>query len=140
MVHNSQAPMLFNASVSDGVWHFLCVSWYNVNTTVEVTLDAAKQQTLNIGYGSGNPDFGTALSTGGCITLGQHNAASDRNCTKYVSTYSYEGYLSEVTLWSRVLQASEVYQRAIRTRMHGLRVTAPSWLAMRALHITLLCC
>ena len=106
--HNTQARAITNVTVADGLWHHLCVAWLNTNNTVTVNLDAGKRyETVNVGFGK-DVDIGKAFTAGGCITLGQHNAPKDRDCSTFLPAYSYEGYMSDFTLWNRVLTRSEV--------------------------------
>lgn len=87
----------------DGLWHFLCVSYIAANNSAHVWVDVTgMNDTFRVGSSTADP-----LAGGGCLMLGQLSVATDSDCTNFQKGYSFEGYLAEVSLWSKVLTVDE---------------------------------
>ena len=92
---------------ADGLWHYLCVRWAYGNNTFIANLDARDEyDSMQLGTADNN----APLATGGCMTVGQLNAADDKNCSMFQSAYSYEGYVADLTVWSAGLSQEQVTQ------------------------------
>lgn len=91
----------------DGMWHFVCVSW--ISSTGQVTLN----QDINLAVdnfvvgGSNDSETNTDLTQGGCLMFGQLGTAADVDCTQLQPGYSYEGYLSALSLWLNILTTDQ---------------------------------
>lgn len=88
----------------DGLWHFFCTSWTasTATATLSVDVDQSVDSVVIVGSGSGSFD------RGGCLMFGQLGADSDTTCTQLRNEYSYEGYMTDVTLWSTILSTTDV--------------------------------
>jgi Pentaxin family len=105
--HNSQAKSS-TIQPFDGLWHYVCASWTSSTSTVNLYLDVDQVTDSLKVESSGDADSGSPLARDGCITIGQLVASSDSDCTLLEPGYSFEGYITDITLWSKNLNVSEV--------------------------------
>ena len=111
-----------SVTLSDGLWHFLCVSLSLAEALVTVVLDAqggcdpaSRLSTSTYSLSLPQPGNGTAslpLVSDGCLAIGQLTRPHDVGCAQIDSTYSYEGYLNELTLWSTLLPVAKVCSKS----------------------------
>ena len=103
-------------TLADGLWHYLCVSLSPSEALVTVVVDAqggcdAASRLSTSSYTVPPPSNGATgmpLARGGCLSIGQLTRPDDVGCVQFDATYSYEGYLNELTLWSTLLPSSKV--------------------------------
>jgi hypothetical protein len=105
--HNSEAQSS-TIQPFDGLWHYLCASWTSSTSTVNLYLDVDQVVDTFKVSSKDDADSGSALTRDGCITIGQYVANSDSDCTLLEPGYSFEGYITDITLWAKNLNVSEV--------------------------------
>ncbi|KAA0710156.1 Neuronal pentraxin-2 [Triplophysa tibetana] len=90
-------------SLSDSKWHHLCVTWSTRDGTWEAYQDGVKR-------GSGeNLSPWHSVKPGGVFILGQEQ---DTLGGRFDATQSFVGEMSDLQLWSRVLNSAEIYNQA----------------------------
>ena len=86
-------------STNDGYWHHICVSWENKAGSWEIYKDGVLQDS-----GSGLKT-GYRIQTYGILTIGQDQ---DSLGGDFDASQSYVGELTDLNMWNKVLNASEV--------------------------------
>ena len=104
---------------TDGLWHFVCTAWSASEGVAAVSMDAQSgcdrgsrfsdsDHSFRIAQGPHWSSTAVPIAGGGCFVIGQLPLPEDTSCTMFDPTYSFEGYLSEMSLWSRLLSSSDV--------------------------------
>lgn len=93
----------------DGLWHYFCAAWSANDSAISLYTDgnADSFERIVVPRDSGS-HASSHLTKGGCFTIGQLASRTDTNCTEPEPGYSFEGYLTDVSLWSKHLNVSEV--------------------------------
>ena len=86
-------------SANDGRWHHICVTWRRSDGRWQFYKDG-ELQTSNTGLSTGR-----FIQSGGSLVLGQDQ---DSVGGGFDPSQSFQGSLTNVNVWSRVLSASEI--------------------------------
>jgi len=103
-------------SVNDGFWHHLCASWENRAGSWKVYKDGVSQA-----KGSGLKT-GHVINTNGILIIGQEQ---DWFGGGFDATQNYIGELTDLNMWNRVLDASEISN--LSKSCHGGRGNVKKW-------------
>ena len=100
-------------AANDGSWHHLCFSWTNSDGSYQLYKDG------EVNYSDTDFQTGYTIKGNGIPIVGQEqDVDSDNNCgDQFDSSQSFQGYITNLNLWSCVLPAeaiSEMYQTCRR--------------------------
>jgi len=103
-------------SANDGFWHHICASWESKAGSWKIYKDGVSQA-----KGSGLKT-GHVVNTNGILIIGQEQ---DSFGGGFDATQNYIGELTDLNMWDRVLDASEVSN--LSKSCHGGRGNVKKW-------------
>ena len=103
-------------STNDGYWHHMCVSWEFLAGTWEIYKDGKYQAS---GY---RLKAAHVIKTEGIITIGQDQ---DSLGGGFDTSQSYTGELTDLNIWDRVLNATEI--SSLSKSCHGGKGNVKKW-------------
>ena len=103
-------------SANDGFWHHICASWENRAGSWKIYKDGVSEA-----KGSGLKT-GHVVDTDGILLIGQEQ---DSFGGSFDATQNYIGELTDLNMWNRVLDASEVLN--LSRSCHGGRGNVKKW-------------
>ena len=100
-------------AANDGDWHHICFSWTNSDGSWEVYKDG------ELSFSDKDLQTGYTIKKNGIVIVGQEQdrGASDNCGDKFQSSQSFQGFITNLNLWSCVLPAetiSEMFQTCRR--------------------------
>ena len=107
--------------MNDGNWHHICCSWENKAGSWKVYKEGALQAS-----GSGLKT-GYSIKTNGILTIGQEQ---DSFGGGFDATQKYNGELTDLNMWNRVLSAGEISKLA--GSCHGGMGNVKKWSDFKA--------
>ena len=103
-------------STNDGYWHHICASWENKAGSWKIYKDGVSKAS-----GSGLKT-GHLIKTDGILVIGQEQ---DSLGGTFDANQSYIGELTDLNIWSRVLNATEISN--LSKTCHGGRGNVKKW-------------
>ena len=103
-------------SANDGHWHHICASWENKAGSWKLYKDGVSRSS---GYGL---KTGHVIKTDGILIIGQEQ---DSFGGGFDATQNYVGELTDLNMWNRVLNATEISN--LSKSCHGGRGNVKKW-------------
>ncbi|XP_078364409.1 neuronal pentraxin-2-like [Oculina patagonica] len=103
-------------STNDGYWHHICASWENKGGSWKIYKDGVSQAS-----GSGLKT-GHVIKTDGILIIGQEQ---DSFGGGFQTSQSYVGELTDLNMWNRILNASEIFN--LSKSCNGGRGNVKKW-------------
>ena len=91
-------------AANDGNWHHICLSWRNSDGSWQLYKDG------DLSYKYTGLKTGYTIKGNGKVIVGQEQDFENKRCGKFDYNQSFQGYMTNLNLWSSVLPAETIQE------------------------------